>query len=434
MKTERIRGMVKVTGAPHPHRTVQKYWLDSPQYRQAMKDGRKFFGSRYCKFAFVDDAGAMWLQPATAPMHPSPRIQYPVDYPQTGELVLRDYQTKAVDDWAACDSGMLQAPAGSGKTVIGCELIRLKSVRALVVVPTADIAAQWTKSMTAHTGVTAGKNGEGHHVSICTYQWLAREKHLPTVEAFDLIIIDEAHRASCPSIRAILYRFPGRYRYGCTATPWRADGLHRALDWMLAGVTAQVDREDVGESVLPVTIRQIRTGRHFGHCRDYSQFQTVVAEHYTRNMALVDTISKAPKPCIVLANRVGQLSFLSEKTRIAHGLRVGIVTANTPKIPREGMIHDMRTGGRDVLFASYQLASEGLDIPQLMSMVMAAPVGNPTKVEQSCGRIARPCAGKGAERGPVVYDMLDSGGIPEALARKRAGVYRRLGYNVEEVG
>ena len=54
----------------------------------------------------------------------------------------------------------------------------------------------------------------------------------------------------------------------------------------------------------------------------------------------------------------------------------------------------MKNGQARILFATYQLAKEGLDIPRLDRLVLATPTRNKVIVQQSIGRIQRPAPGK----------------------------------------
>ena len=54
----------------------------------------------------------------------------------------------------------------------------------------------------------------------------------------------------------------------------------------------------------------------------------------------------------------------------------------------------------DVLFATYAMAAEGLDVPQLNTLILATPK---TDIIQCCGRIMRKSTGETRE----IYDFVD---------------------------
>ena len=81
-----------------------------------------------------------------------------------------------------------------------------------------------------------------------------------------------------------------------------------------------------------------------------------------------------------------------------------------------------------MVFATYQLAKEGLDVPHLKYLVMAPPEKDKTTGIQSAGRVARKADGK--EFGTVI-DFQDSFGMYEVWGAKRMGIYKGLKYYVD---
>lgn len=84
----------------------------------------------------------------------------------------------------------------------------------------------------------------------------------------------------------------------------------------------------------------------------------------------------------------------------------------------------MRDGDKIYLFATYQLAKEGLDIPRLEQLYMATPQKDYAVVTQSIGRIARQFEGK---LNPICFDFVDN--IPYLIKsfKKRKTSYNKKG-------
>ena len=80
---------------------------------------------------------------------------------------------------------------------------------------------------------------------------------------------------------------------------------------------------------------------------------------------------------------------------------------------------------RDLLLATYQMASEGLDIPELDTLFLVTPRGD---VEQAVGRILREAENK---KEPMVIDIVDPQ-IPicVGLYRKRMSQYKETGSKI----
>ena len=86
-------------------------------------------------------------------------------------------------------------------------------------------------------------------------------------------------------------------------------------------------------------------------------------------------------------------------------------------------MQDLNGGKMGCIFATYQLAKEGLDVPNLRYVVFATPEKDSTTVIQSVGRVSRKAIGK--ECGTVV-DFVDSFGMFWKWAATRRGYYRKI--------
>ncbi|WP_460730539.1 DEAD/DEAH box helicase, partial [Nocardia heshunensis] len=149
---------------------------------------------------------------------------------------LHPYQTKLVNQARQAlangnKSVLLQSPAGSGKSVIIAEIVRLtvsKGGSVMFMVHRKELAEQITNSfrenevdLTRCTILTVGKIAN-------------RLKILPHPA---LIITDESHHSLAKTYRKIYDYYAGVPRLGFTATPWRLNGkgLHDVYDDMVLG-------------------------------------------------------------------------------------------------------------------------------------------------------------------------------------------------------
>lgn len=100
----------------------------------------------------------------------------------------------------------------------------------------------------------------------------------------------------------------------------------------------------------------------------------------------------------------------------------GKMTSKKGKAEREQAIEDMRTGKKKILYATYSLAKEGLDIPRLDRLFLTTPQKDYTVITQSIGRIDRVFEGKEA---PVAYDFVDNIAYLVRCYKKRCSIYRK---------
>ena len=84
---------------------------------------------------------------------------------------------------------------------------------------------------------------------------------------------------------------------------------------------------------------------------------------------------------------------------------------------------------KDVILGTYKLASVGMDIPHLNTLLMASPR---KEIEQSVGRILRKKAGENDHK-PLIIDIIDNHGIFISQARTRKNFYKQYGYTMEHI-
>ena len=153
-------------------------------------------------------------------------------------MPLRPYQLRAVEEArshirAGARSVLLVAPTGAGKGTIAAHLLASaasRGKRALFLVHRSelvrDIAARIAREGVPRVAVEMG--GETRRdadalVTVATVQTLAARTYAD--DAAELVVVDEAHHATCSSYRDTLARCPRARVVGLTATPERHDGL-----------------------------------------------------------------------------------------------------------------------------------------------------------------------------------------------------------------
>ena len=140
-----------------------------------------------------------------------------------------------------------------------------------------------------------------------------------------------------------------------------------------------------------------------------------------RNVQICMDVEDCEKPCIVLTERVAHAKLL----RYTFGEKARLLCGSESKKDREQALKDIKEGIADILVATYPIAKEGLDIPQLRTLVMATPSRNEVTVTQSCGRVGRAFEGK--ERG-VVYDYVDKCPILSRSFDVRKKIYKKANF------
>ena len=357
------------------------------------------------------------------------------------------YQEKAIKSAIFARNGVLVMPCGSGKTQCGLEIISRIGGRALWLTHTQDLLNQSMKRAkdtleidgTLGT-ITAGKVNIGTHITFATVQTMSRLDLEQYRDCFDIVVVDEAqHCCGSPTRVTQFYKvvssLSARYKYGLTATPKRADGLERSMFALLGDIICEISREEVAHTTCPITVMQMNTAYQPDYeavlmgdgTLNYAALVDNLVSDRDRMFFVDDVIQGCAKmgPTLVLANRVKYLSdlkeFGDEHFRCAH---LSVSTSKRQREERKEALRKLNDGELDIIYATYQLAKEGLDVPNLRYVVFATPEQDETTVIQSAGRVGRKADGK--EIGTVI-DFVDDFGMYRRWAQKRRGYYKKIG-------
>lgn len=259
--------------------------------------------------------------------------------------------------------------------------------------------------------------------------------------ANDILVHNCQHAAGSPTKVTQFYKvinsLSARYKIGLTATPFRADGLERAMFALLGGTIHEVKRDEVKDTTCPIEIITFETGYK-------PDIMSITGgDGMLIYSALVDDLTNDPARfayvlnalcniadgdgVLVLGSRIAYLQKMCKKYIEKTGKKAvclsGAGNSKKAKQMRKQAIAALDAGNLDCVFASYKLAAEGLDCPNLRYVFLATPEKDKTIITQSAGRVGRKAAGK--TRGYVV-DFIDDYPMYRAWAQKRRGIYAKL--------
>lgn len=373
-----------------------------------------------------------------------------IDY--SCEVPLYDYQQEAVEAVYWKQYGILQSPAGSGKTQMGIALVAKMGRRALWLTHTKDLLTQSKQRAEMYMDpallgtITEGKVTLGKGITFATVQTMCNLDLAQYKDYWDVIIVDECHRvAGTPTavsqFSKVLNSLAARHKYGLSATVHRADGLILATFALIGNVIHTIPQEAVADKIMKVGICPVSTGIQLSRTclnpdgtLNYAKMISYLTENEVRNGGIVIFLMASyNRPSLILSDRLSHLetlmSLLPPDMKKDAVMVSGKMTTKKGKAEREQAIADMRSGAKKYLFATYSLAKEGLDIPCLERLYMATPQKDYAVITQSIGRIARTSPGKAD---PICYDFVDDIQYLAKAYKKRCTTYRKNGcYFVE---
>jgi hypothetical protein len=137
---------------------------------------------------------------------------------------------------------------------------------------------------------------------------------------------------------------------------------------------------------------------------------------------------------LLLSGRIDQLTNIHDQLATAHITTIGgreithgYYYGNQGSNKKKHRLMLQESAKCDVVLGTFAIASEGLDLPDLNTEIMATPV---TDVEQSVGRILRKYHEK---LNPIVVDLVDSCGNFSRQASVRAKFYREEDYEIQDL-
>ena len=366
-----------------------------------------------------------------------------INFPEN-KLKPYDYQEKAIQAMIKAKRGILQAKCGSGKSIMAIEIIRRIGYKALIICHTKELLNQFKDYLTDDLGLQKGEygiiaNGKveiGSLVTIALRQTLVNVDLLKYKFEWGTIIVDECHNIAgnvtyVSQYQKILSNLASKYRFGLSATPFRADGLTKCMYAIINKVKYTIEETEIADKIIKAKIQPIYTNFEIPYYAqntdgtlDYVKLPTVLAEDKDRNKLILDLLKEnKDNYCIILSDRLAGLQYLHKQ--LGEGLIIdGSKNTKKAKQEREEAIGKMRNKEEHYLFATLQLAREGLDIKPLNRLFLIAPTKNKAVLIQAVGRVERKDEGKEA---PIVYDFVDQDIYYQKAFKQRRTIYKKNG-------
>ncbi|MCK5475044.1 MAG: DEAD/DEAH box helicase [Candidatus Pacebacteria bacterium] len=355
------------------------------------------------------------------------------------------YQKEAIDAILMEENGILVAPPGSGKTIIGIELIARLSQSTLILVHKKQIFDQWVDRIENFLDIpkkeigkfSSGKKKIGDKVTVAMVQTLNRMDNLQDYsDSFGMIIVDECHHMPAKMFRNIITKLNPYYLYGLTATPERKNNDDKLIFIYLGEVLYEIEKNFCdkksfsnknsinGKSQKPkLIIRETNLKIPFKiKTNDFQILSKIMIFDSNRNEQIIGDIKNEVNnglKCLILTERKEHVEVLSYYLKKEY--EIITLTGDLTQRQRNEKIKQIESGNFQVLIATGQLIGEGTDFPNLDCLFLVYPFSFSGKLTQYIGRIQR-----GSNENNIIYDYRDSNiDYLEKLFKKRKSYYTK---------
>jgi len=364
---------------------------------------------------------------------------------------LTDIQKEAIKAWKNQDTGILMAPPGAGKTVMGCALIAERKVSTLILVHRGQLLDQWKEKISEFLGIPSKEIGTlsgskkklTGRVDVGMLQTLTKMEDVSEIaQRYSQIIIDECHHIPATSFEAIMKQLPARYILGLTATPYRKDGLQKILFQQCGPIRHEIKSVDNGTLTKFVTFYEtgFKTPEELGQKPPYHLLiQHLVADpkrnHQVTALA-IEAILKKRIP-LLISDRKDHLDLISGYiAERMPDLKILRLDGDLTNKKRKNALSDIKLfldqKTQLIIMSTGSLIGEGFDLPELDTLILATPLSFEGRMIQYAGRLHRVFEGK---TNVQIIDFKDSfSAIFSKMYRNRLKAYQKMGYSVSNQG
>lgn len=348
--------------------------------------------------------------------------------------------------------GVLSLPCGYGKTYCATKIATdyLKCA-ALVVVPTENLMDQWTEAIESFVpGVKVGYiqrdriQVEGMDIVVAMLHSLCLKNYdVKLFDRFGIAIYDECHHVASEGFCKSMMKIRTKFSLGLSATPNRRDGLSHVF-YKFLGPLFHKERRSGSNVVFIKKITIDSNSENYTVLRmpngtiNTMGITTEIAKLPERNVLTIFLIRQMiaqGRKILVISSRKSHLHTLKEMLD-AEGIRhptTGKYITYGYYYGKKGMTRQAHrkllkeSAKCDVVLGIDKIANEGLDIPDLNSLIFATPPG--IEIEQPVGRILRKFH---TNLNPIVVDLVDNTGNYVKHSKERDKWYKEEGYVIQE--
>lgn len=325
------------------------------------------------------------------------------DYKFKSNIKLTDTQENVVQAAMKEKQGVIVAPPGSGKTMMGMDLIARHQKPALVLVHRKQLLDQWVERVQTYLNIpksqigafSSAKKAVGKGITVGLLQSFARSKDLTDLrDRFGTVIVDECHHIPAKTFRDVVSQLNPEFMYGLTATPQRKHNDEQLIYVYIGDVIADMsefagDKVMVSPKSFTIVCRETDLKAPFNWKTDqFDLIAKIISYDTTRNALVVGDILEQVslhRKTLVLSERKEHLKVL--ELYLKGQCEVLSFTGDDSVASRTSKLKQIYDGHYQVLLATGQIFGEGMHIENIEALILVFPFAFEGKLTQYVGRL-----------------------------------------------
>jgi superfamily II DNA or RNA helicase len=360
---------------------------------------------------------------------------------------IRDTQQEPIDNFlkAARDplkmGGIISVPCGFGKTIMSLYIACQLKKKTIFVSHKDFLNQQFIETVKifapdAKIGIIKQSkvDVEGKDFIIASLQSLAmREYDSSIFDDIGFVIIDEVHHTGAQVFCKAFRNLNNPVILGLSATLNRKDGMRRVFEYYIGKSVYTLKNKEFCDVNVQVhkyfethidysTVKLMWNGKENGAGMINNICSFIPRTEYIISV-LINILKEEPeRRVLILSERRNQLKDF-EKFIIEHNIANGSYGYYVGGMKQDDLA---KSAEKQIILATYQLASEGFNVPSLNTIIFASPISD---IQQSIGRILREVPEK-RKYVPLCIDILDDFSIFKRKGASRLKFYNSNKYKV----
>jgi superfamily II DNA or RNA helicase len=357
-------------------------------------------------------------------------VVWPKGHPAEGEeIILRDYQVEAINNFANNPQSLQQIATGAGKTITTATLSHMseKYGRSLVIVPNKSLVEQ-TEEDYINCGLDVGVYFGDRKMLNCTHTICTGEAVLSLAEFLEgvsTVIVDEVHQAKAEVLKNLLTRNlrNAPIRWGLTGTvpkeKFEFESIHASLGPVIGEITAKELQDKGVLSQCHVNIVQLMDTVAHSNYQEELKYLTTNTKRIEYIGKLLNSVKDSGNT-LILVDRISAGEMLQE---LIPGST--FVKGDVKLKDRKDAYDEINTADNQVVIATYGVAAVGINIPRIFNLVLIEPGKSFVRVIQSIGRGVRKAKDKDFVQ---IWDLTSTCKFAKRHLTQRKKFYKEAQY------